>query len=515
MNKTVSIHIQGFPFVLEEQAYQVLQNYLLALQNVLNNEPGADEILQDVELRIVELLQQNQTGASQVVLQSRIEEIIAVLGSPENFSDTPIDQQEPLHTSPQERSEKRFFRDPETAILGGVASGVAAYFNIDVVFIRVAFVLFTMVFGSGIPIYILLWIITPSAKTASEKLQMKGLPVNVESIKTEFKEATERIDKNAKKWSRQLRTGSGMSESARRFIQVIKKVIGVLLVLWGLSLLIGLSVFIFIDPQLIPAQVNGEFTSLGELSALFFEAGQNELLYLGIGLIGYAISLSSMLTGFRLLFTFEAKWLRAGYLSLGFASVSGLILLTYVGISTGQSFMIEGELSKEIGTYDGDSLRLDILPELHIQGYKTQRNVTYNFGFRPKQQNDHDIIMAQDGRIFISGINMSYTESADSLYHVKIWKKAHGRSFFKANRRASHIDFPCVLQQNTIQLASGFSYPAKDRMRDQEVELQIAVPKGKKVTWNGKVVYPFVFVETPERISDHAYVAGDGAYSAW
>jgi hypothetical protein len=306
-----------------------------------------------------------------------------------------------------------------------------------------------------------------------------------------------------------------MSESARRFIQVIKKVIGVLLVLWGLSLLISLSVFIFIDPQLIPAQVNGEFTSLGELSALFFEAGQNELLYLGIGLIGYAISLSSMLTGFRLLFIFEAKWLRAGYLSLGFASVSGLIFLTYVGISTGQSFMIEGELSKEIGTYDGDSLRLDILPELHIQGYKTQRNVTYNFGFRPKQQNDHDIIMAQDGRIFISGINMSYIESADSLYHVKIWKKAHGRSFFKANRRASHIDFPCVLQQNTIQLASGFSYPAKDRMRDQEVALQIAVPKGKKVTLNGKVVYPFVFVETPERISDHAYVAGDGAYSAW
>jgi hypothetical protein len=79
MNKTVSIHIQGFPFILEEQAFQVLQNYLQALINVLSNEPGAEEILQDVELRIVELLQQNQLGASQVILQTRIDEVLSLI----------------------------------------------------------------------------------------------------------------------------------------------------------------------------------------------------------------------------------------------------------------------------------------------------------------------------------------------------------------------------------------------------------------------------------------------------
>ncbi len=516
MNKTVSIHIQGFAFILEEQAYDALRNYLYDLAHVLQHEEGKDEILQDIELRIVELLQE-KVSSQQVVQLEQIQQIIQLLGSPEVFgeqesmaTDQPANESKESTPAP-----KRFFRDPDNPLLGGVASGVAAYFNIDVVFIRVAFVLFTMAFGSGIPIYILLWIITPVAKTASEKLQMKGVPVNIESIKTEFKEATERVEKNAKKWSNQFKTGSGLSDSARRLVQVLKKAIGITLVLWGLVLLIGLSVFIFVDPQLVPAQINGEFTSLGELSALFFDKGQNELLYLGIGLIGYAISFSSMLTGFRLLFTFEAKWLRAGYFGLGFASICGLIFLTYVGISTAQGFTIEGELSKEIGTYAGDSLRLDILPELHIEGYRTHRNATYNFGFRSQQQNDHGILMAQDGRIFISGIGINYIASTDSLYHVKIWKKAHGRSFFKANRRASHIDFPCTLQQNTIQFASGFSYPAKDRMRDQEVELQIAVPNGKKVIWNGKVVFPFVFVETPERISDRAYVSGDGAYSAW
>ena len=516
MNKTVSIHIQGFAFLLEEQAYDILRNYLSKLASVLQNEQGKEEILQDIELRIVELLQE-KVGVQQVVQQELLQEIIDVLGSPEAFSEDNSRSDEPsaFDGTTSATAQKRFFRDPDSALLGGVASGVAAYFNVDIVFIRVAFVLFTMVFGSGIPIYILLWIITPSAKTASEKLQMKGVPVNIESIKTEFKEATERVEKNAKKWSKQFNTGSGLSESARRFLQLLKKATGLVLVLWGLVLLIGLSIFIFIDPQLVPAQINGEFTSLGELSTLFFEKGQNELLYIGIGLIGYAISLSSMLTGFRLLFTFEAKWLRAGYFGLGFASICGLIFLTYVGISTAQGFTIEGELSKEIGTYSGDSLRLDILPELHIQGYRSQRNATYNFGFRPQQQNDYDLIIAQDGRIFISGIAINYIEATDNLYHVKIWKKAYGRSFFKANRRASRIDFPCALQQNTIQFASGFSYPAKDRMRDQEVELQIAVPKGKKVIWNGKVVHPFAFIETPERFSDRAYVSGNGAYSAW
>jgi phage shock protein PspC (stress-responsive transcriptional regulator) len=516
MNKTVSIHIQGFAFLLEEQAYDMLRNYLSKLASVLQNEQGKEEILQDIELRIVELLQE-KIGAQQVVQLDLLQEIIDVLGSPEAFGEdnSRSDETFAFDGTTSATAEKRFFRDPNSALLGGVASGVAAYFNVDVVFIRVAFVLFTMVFGSGIPIYILLWIIIPSAKTASEKLQMKGVPVNIESIKTEFKEATERVEKNAKKWSNQFKTGTGLSESARRFLQLLKKAIGLVLVLWGLVLLIGLSVFIFIDPQLVPAQINGEFTSLGELSALFFEKGQNELLYIGVGLIGYAISLSSMLTGFRLLFTFEAKWLRAGYFGLGFASICGFIFLTYVGISTAQGFTIEGELSKEIGTYSGDSLRLDILPELHIEGYRSHRNSTYNFGFRSQQQDGYDRIMAQDGRIFISGIAINYVEATDSLYHVKIWKKAHGRSFLKANRRASHIDFPCALQKNTIQFASGFSYPAKDRMRDQEVELQIAVPKGKKVFSNGTVVYPFAFVETPERSSDRAYVSGNGEYSAW
>lgn len=219
MNKTVSIHIQGFAFILEEQAYEVLRKYLNDLSAILQNEEGKDEILQDIELRIIELLQE-KVNAQQVVQMEVIEEIIKLLGSPEAFSEEEptTTRQNSAESAEPMAAHKRFFRDPENPILGGVAGGVAAYFNIDVVFVRLFFVLFTMAFGSGIPIYIILWIVTPRALTASEKLQMRGRAVNVESIKTEFREATERVDKNAKKWTQQFRTGSGMSERTNSFV---------------------------------------------------------------------------------------------------------------------------------------------------------------------------------------------------------------------------------------------------------------------------------------------------------
>ena len=517
MNKTVSIHIQGFAFILEEQAYEVLRKYLNDLSAILQNEEGKDEILQDIELRIVELLQEKVSG-QQVVQLEVIQEIIQLLGSPEAFGDeeTSTTEQTSAESTEPMVAHKRFFRDPENPILGGVAGGVAAYFNIDVVFVRIFFVLFTMAFGSGIPIYIILWIVTPRAVTASEKLQMRGRAVNVESIKTEFREATERVDKNAKKWTQQFRTGSGMSERTNRFVNFIKKLLGSVLVLWGLAALITLSVFIFIDPKLIPAQINGEFTSLGELSALFFETSQvNHFIYLGVALIGYAISLSSILTGIRLLFSFKAKWLRAGYLTFSTAAVCGIVLLIFVGVSTGKSFAIEGELSKEIGTYTGDSLRLDISTNLHLNGAAKLNANAYRQGYRPSKNPDQGVILVHNGRIYMSGIAVNYITSSDTLFHVKILKKANGASYYNANLRAAHIDFPCELATDQLSFASGFSYPAKDRMRDQEVELQIAVPTGKSVIWNGQVVFPYTSFETPNNVSDRAYVYGDGEYSAW
>ncbi|MFM6946177.1 MAG: PspC domain-containing protein [Flavobacteriales bacterium] len=517
MNKTISIHIQGFPFILEEQAYQALSQYLDALRKVLQHEQGIDEIIQDIELRIVELLQE-KVAAQQVVQLEQVTQIIQLLGSPDNFatSEGSTEQQYSAAGPEHVTAEKRFFRDPENPVLGGVASGVAAYFNIDVVFVRVFFVLFTMAFGSGIPIYIILWIVTPRAKTASEKLQMRGRAVNVENIKTEFKEAAERVEQNAKKWSSQLKTGSSLSNGAQRFVNFLKVATGIFLILFGISVLIAIGVFLFIDPELIPAQINGEFTSLGELSGLFFETAQlNSYIYLGAALIGSSWGLSSLLTGIRLLFAFQSKWLKIGYFSFGTLTTIGFILLFYVGVNTAKDFAIDTELSKEISTYSGDSLNLVISNELHLKAFNQQKfNLNAN-GFKMSMHTDQGLILAENGRIYISGIEINYEESTDTLYHVRVLKKANGSSYMKANLRAAHIQFPCKLQDNNLTFSSGFAFPVKDRLRDQEVEIVIAVPSGKVVRWKDQVVYPYVSEFSPDQASNRAYVHGDGHYSSW
>jgi phage shock protein PspC (stress-responsive transcriptional regulator) len=516
MNKTVSIHIQGFAFILEEQAYDQLHNYLSDLARVLQHEDGKDEILQDIELRIVELLQE-KVGAQQVVQLEQIQEIIQLLGSPEVFGEESTTSNQTADESTEPLSApKRFFRDADTAILGGVASGVSAYFNVDVVFIRVAFVLFTMVFGSGIPLYILLWIITPSAKTASEKLQMRGVPVNVESIKTEFKEATERVERNAKKWSNQLRTGSGLSASLARLLLFVKKSFGIFFILFGLSLIVSLGIFIFVDPSLIPAQINGELTSLGELGTLFFETKQmHTLVYLGASLIGFAWGLSSLLFGFRMLFNFHARWLKSGLAIFGTSAVLGIFFLVYVGISTAQSYAIEGELSKELGVFSGDSLSLEMSNDLHLAAFNAYKLGFSENGYKINTHPDQGLILSESGKIYISGVAIQYETSTDSLYHIKVVKRASGASYLKANKRASNIKFPCQLEGSKLKFSSGLSFPVKDHLRNQEVELILLVPNGKVVLWKDQVVYPYNALATTDEASNRAYVHGNGDYSAW
>lgn len=517
MNRTVSIHIQGFAFILEDQAYEVLRKYLNDLSTILEHEEGKDEILQDIELRVVELLQE-KGSIQQVVQLEQIQAIIQVLGNPEEFGTTDQNtaSQDAAQNASAPSADKRFFRDTDSPLLGGVASGVAAYFNIDVVFIRVAFVLFTMVFGSGVPIYILLWIITPAAKTASEKLQMKGRPVNVESIKSEFKEAAERVEKKTHKWSQQLKTGSNLSSGLGRLANFIKTALGVFLILFGLSLIISLGVFLLIDPKMIPAQINGEFTSLGELSSLFFETeALNSYTYLGVALVGFSWGLTSLLTGFRLLLSFQSKWLKMGYFAFGSLTVVGFILIFYVGVATTKDFAIDSELSKEISTYSGDSLSLVISNELHLKAFNQQKlNLSAN-GFEMSKHPDQGLILAENGKLYHSGIVINYEESTDSLYHIRVLKSANASSYMKANIRAAHIHFPCKLEGKALTFASGFTFPAEDRMRDQEVEIVIMVPVGKTVFWKDQVVYPYVSESSPDQASNRAYVHGDGQYSAW
>lgn len=196
MKKTIPITISKILFYIEEDAYNQLSKYLDTVRAHFSSYPDSDEIVQDIENRIAEQFLENHNHDNIVTLEN-VEALIASMGNVEDFDET--DKQSSDNETPKSKSKpKKLFRDPDDVIIGGVASGLAAYFGMETSIMRLIFVIVTLFAGSGIIIYIILWLIVPEAKTSIDKLQMKGEPVTLESLNTILKEKVNELKKRRK-----------------------------------------------------------------------------------------------------------------------------------------------------------------------------------------------------------------------------------------------------------------------------------------------------------------------------
>ncbi len=171
MKKTISINLGGRVFQIDDDAYEVLKTYLDSLEVHFAGTEEKQEIISDIESRIAEDFSNQKSG--EVINESMVKNIIERMGS---VSDIAGSESKNLssHFGTQSEMPKRFFRNTDDAILGGVASGIAAYFGIDPLIPRVLFVIFALTGGFSVLIYIILWIIMPEAKNPEEKAQMHG-----------------------------------------------------------------------------------------------------------------------------------------------------------------------------------------------------------------------------------------------------------------------------------------------------------------------------------------------------
>lgn len=90
-------------------------------------------------------------------------------------------------TLEEDKSIKKFYRDPDRKVVGGVATGVASYFGVDVGVVRFLWVLSIFLFGTGFLLYIILWVIAPAANTLTEKMEMQGEPITLSNIESNIK----------------------------------------------------------------------------------------------------------------------------------------------------------------------------------------------------------------------------------------------------------------------------------------------------------------------------------------
>ena len=161
MKKTLTINLGGIVYHIDDDAYRLLDNYLSNLKHYFRKQEGAEEIVNDIEMRIAELFAEKVTEGKQVITVSDVEEIIARVGKPEDF---------------------------------GVAAGLAAYFGWDITLVRILMIILVFVpYCPMIILYIIGWIVIPEARTAAEKLSMRGEAVTIENIGKTVTDGFERV----------------------------------------------------------------------------------------------------------------------------------------------------------------------------------------------------------------------------------------------------------------------------------------------------------------------------------
>lgn len=193
MKEVVKVSIAGVAFSLSADAYRKVKEYLDRLERSYSGRPEGREVVADIEARLAELLLEDMPDSHAVVDTALAESVIARLGFPDDAQDD---------AQPAERLPRRLHRNPEGAVLGGVCSGIGAYFRVDPVWVRLCIFLpvvmavvfsmagmeevgevFAILFGICVVLYPALWIIVPMARTPRQKLEMRGERVTASSIK--------------------------------------------------------------------------------------------------------------------------------------------------------------------------------------------------------------------------------------------------------------------------------------------------------------------------------------------
>ena len=207
MNPTINVNIGGYPFIIDQDAFDKLQSYLDIIEHHFSTSEGCDEIVHDIELRFAELLAE-RPNKRPIVNARDIEQAIKILGTPEEFGAAEGIQYEGQRAEEDvlQVKGKRLYRNGDDKVIGGVCSGMAAYFGMsDPIWMRIIFLVAFVGFGFGFIVYLFLLIAVPKAKTNTEKLAMRGKPVNVNNIARQVEDSIEhltyKLDEISDRWA--------------------------------------------------------------------------------------------------------------------------------------------------------------------------------------------------------------------------------------------------------------------------------------------------------------------------
>ncbi|MGB0934417.1 MAG: PspC domain-containing protein [Lishizhenia sp.] len=502
MKKTISINLSGIIYYIEEDGFDLLKEYLENIRLQFKNKEEADMILEDVEIRIAELFNAKLSESKTAILFSDVQEVISIMGEASDYSlEEERENEEENSTNQASNINKRkLYRDPENGSFGGVAAGLASYFNVDTALIRVLFVILVLAGFSGILIYLILWIVLPKVNSTSDRLKMSGQPITVESISKQAKETGKKLEKSTRQFSREIT--EKIEPRFKQLGEILSKLIGIGLVLFCAFWLTVFLIFTVGQFGLIGTNQDGNLLSVYDLSKLVLIDGTFTLSWLAAFIIVLCPLIGFTVLGLTLLFKFQTKTTKRVYLTVFsfwiIALITGAVIATKNGLEMAQEERIETEIAK----LDTNQIDINWLP---------LNDKSNSFDFKREE-----ILKVSKDSIYFTVDRIRIYPSKDNQIHVYTQKIAHGNVTKSAINRIENMQISTVVNGNHLEIPAYFSFPKTDKIRNQSVTVVIEIPLDASATitaGNEKRIYSLT--DRDDRIYLNRYDFDSRSHRKW
>ena len=488
MKKTLSINISGFVFHIDEDAYEKLHRYLEAIKFHFRGFKGKDEVITDIEARVAEILQNKVSATKEVITLEDVDEVIGIMGQPSDFSmedDDAAGQKEFTYSNIR----KRLYRDPEKKVFGGVCSGLGAYFNIDTIWVRLIFFVSIPISGFGLPVYLILWLVVPEARTTAERLEMRGEPVNISNIekslgeevnhlKDKLHDFTSKAKYTYRKKKAEFDSGhrdqflDSLGEIGRVFLRIFLIIAGIFILFMGIALTVVYLSILFRYPIITMFDQGGVHTfPLYPVIDRIFEKNADLSTFATGLMILFGIPLIMMLwAGIRLIFNLA----RAKFVS-GLAAIiwlCALVITLIFGFKVFNTFRYQGNFSKEsiLTINKPDTLQLVTirnLPQMPDWNHSDMVQIP-----------EWRIAISEDANVFYGIPELKIRPSSDSTARIVISTSARGPFSGEAAEIAENINYTWRFKNDTLYLSDSFILSNEEKWRKQETLLQLYLPAG-------------------------------------
>ncbi|WP_346855878.1 PspC domain-containing protein [uncultured Draconibacterium sp.] len=482
MKKTFTINISGTVFHIEEDAYEVLQKYLVNLKNHFGVDEEGKEIISDIEARIAEIFSSKSNEEKKVITVAWVNEVIEIMGTPEDFAEEEGEVEESIAS--EAKRKRRLYRDPDHRVFGGVCGGLGAYFNMDPVILRIIFaVLFLVTSGAALLAYLILWIAVPKAINTTQRLEMRGQEATVKNIEKSIKEEVKEVKESYKKfkesdtYSKGKKSVEAGGDVVYNVFKVLLKVfvviVGVILLLSGFFSLLALISSMVIGHSFLSGwpMVWSPDIYMPEFLGHLVDPGTVTLGLVLAGIVAGIPMLAMLYIGTKLVFRYKSN---NTAIALGMIGIWFIALISLLVVSFGQVKHYKSRASvtnsQVINCNTCNTLYLDLAEDKYDDYAEMDWEI------------DNFKVYVVDGEEVIVGEpRLDVVRSSSEDFVISVKTASRGKSREDAKDNSKEVVYNYNVADSTVLFDPYFFIEEGKKWRNQEVFITVKVPQGKSI----------------------------------